>query len=242
MSRKTVMKPFTLVNKTPRAVSPAVQPAPVAAMANHGVVVGMPMGISAAGLRPVCRVEVMGDTIAIPFSGTIGVLSQTFVCDPTGTAPNSLAVNNWSNRFSGFQQYRVRSTTWIVVPLRTNVGTTTSSQAPGHIGIWVQDTPQTGAPTTNQFLQANRRFVLCNQERIERITYTTNEPQDLNLADISLPPSHVTGSGVELGQHALQLYGDNNNTGITGIGTGVTVSLFSVTPIYDIEFFGIGGV
>jgi len=241
MSRKTIVKPFTLVNKTPRTASPAVVNVP-AAQANHGVVVGVPMGVSAAGLRPVCRVEVMSRSTLVLFNGTVGVLSTTFVCDPTGNAAGSLYVNNWASRFSGFQQYRVRSTRWMVVPLRTNVGTTTSSQAPGYIGVWVQDTPQTGPPTTNQFFEANRRFVLCNQERIESVTYTTNEPQDLNLSDISLPPSHVTGAGVELGQHAFQLYGDNVSTGITGIGTGINVGLFSVTAIYDIEFFGIGGV
>jgi hypothetical protein len=194
------------------------------------------------GLRPIARLEIMSTTRIINFNGGIGVLTATAVADPTGTAANSLGVDSWMTRFGGFQQYRIRKTKWILVPLRTNVGTGTSSQGPGHVGVWIQDTPQTGAPTTSQFFQANREMVLCNTDHIKAIEYATNEPQDLNMSDISLPPSHVTGAGVELGQHCYQTYGDIANTGMTGWpGTSATPA-FSITALYDIEFFGVGGV
>jgi hypothetical protein len=206
-----------------------------------GSVVGAagPLG---PGLRPIARLEVMSETRHITFNGTVGVLSSTNVCDPTGIATDALAVNGWSNRFGGFQQYRIRSTKWVLVPLRTNVGTTTSSQAPGHVGMWIQDTPQAGNPATPNFLEANRRMILCNQERIEYMTYATNEPQDLNLSDIQTPPSHITNASIQQGQHCCQVYGDDTVTGILGLPNSGFIPLFSLTAVYDIEFFGVGGV
>jgi len=204
--------------------------------------VGVPRSMNAAGLRPVVRCEIMSVTRQVTLSNTTGILSSTNVADPTGNATNACAVSSWNTRFFGFQQYRIRSTRWIIVPVRTNVGTTTSSQCPGHVGIWVEDSPQTGSPLTAQFLQANRRMMLCNTEKIESIEYATNEPQDLDLSDIAVAPTHTTGSVLQQGQHCLQIYGDNTYTGISGFpASGYTV-LYTVTCVYDIEFFGIGGV
>jgi hypothetical protein len=241
--QRTIVKKFTVVNKAAarsRAAPVAASTPVVAAKPLANYVVGVPTGINAAGLKPVCRTEIMSAPANVVFNATLGVLSSTFVADPSGSAANALTVDTWLQRFGGFQQYRVRSTRWIIVPLRTNVGTTTSSQQPGHIGFWIEDTPQIGAPTTTQFLQANRRYMLANQEKIEHLVYDTNEPQDLNLSDISTSPTHVVGSGVELGQHCLQLYGDDTHTGLAD--SGATNVLFTVTAVYDVEFFGIGGV
>jgi len=249
MVKPIINRKFTLVNKvhSTAAAAPAVKKAEattsVSAAVGHGVVVGVPLGMSAAGLRPVCRVEVMSQTRHVTFLSSTGVLSSNNVCDPTGIATDALGVDSWNSRFAGFQQYRVRSTRWILVPLRTLVGTTTSSQAGGHVGVWVQDSPQAGSPNQTTFQQANRKFVLINQERIESIAYTTNEPQDLNLSDIFLPPTHITGATLVQGQHCLQIYGDDTLTGIVGISSAAGyVPMFSITAVYDIEFFGVGGI
>jgi hypothetical protein len=248
--RAQVTKKFSLVNRTQSAKTvptPAAKAEETIVKAqstaqNAGVVVGMPMGMNSSGLRPIARVEVMSQTQPITYQGSLGVASATVVCDPTGVATDALPVDAWNSRFAGFQQYRVRSTKWILTPIRTNVGTTTSSQGAGCVGIWVQDTPQVGGPTPTTFQQANRKLIPINTDKTEVLTYTTNEPQDLNLSDIFLPPTHITGATLQQGQHAFQLYGDTTLTGLAGYpGSGFT-PIFCITAVYDIEFFGVGGV
>jgi hypothetical protein len=250
--RANIVKPFTVVNRGGGASAASTAQVPskstasaqsaVQAQAQVGVVVGMPQGMNASGLRPIARVEVMSQTQPITYQGSLGNVSSTVVCDPTGVATDSLPVDAWNSRFAGFQQYRVRSTKWILTPIRTNVGTTTSSQGAGCVGIWIQDTPQAGGPAPTGFQQANRKLVPINTDRTETLVYTTNEPQDLNLSDIFVPPSHITGTSIQQGQHAFQLYGDTTLTGMAGFpGTGFT-PIFCITAIYDIEFFGVGGV
>lgn len=254
---KVIIRKFTLINKQRTGAARQPQEAEVddaktsksataaslvAKPAVMGVVVGVPVGMSAAGLRPIARVEIMSETEPVTFLGSTGVCQSSSVADPTGIATNALGVNGWANRFSGFQQYRLRSTRWILVPLRTLVGTVTSSQVGGHVGIWIQDSPQVGNPGPTEFQQANRKFVLINQEKIEHLVYSTNEPQDLNLSDIALPPTHTTGATLQQGQHAFQVYGDDTITGIIGLPNNVYTPLFTLTAVYDIEFFGVGGV
>jgi len=259
--KATIVKPFTTVNRgavpyistapAPSVTEALAQPAPAMAQGQsqqqaaqfvQGAVVGAPVGINAAGLRPIARLEIMSNTRTITLNGTIGQCAATVVCDPTGVATNSLPVQSWSTRFAGFQQYRVRSTKWILTPIRPLVGTATSSQGPGHVAVWVQDSPQAGSPTTTEFLQANRKNVVVNSDHIDVLTYTTNEPQDLNLTDIFLPPSHITGSSISTGQHAYMVYGDNSLTGLLGYATSGFIALFTITAVYDIEFFGVGGI
>jgi hypothetical protein len=250
-----VVKSFSLVNRSggsqqaaaPVATSAALSALPATAQVQAqpqvaGTVVGVPMGMNAAGLRPIARVEVMSQTQPITYQGSLGVASATVVCDPTGIATDSLPVDSWNSRFAGFQQYRIRSTKWLLTPIRTNVGTTTSSQGAGCVGIWIQDSPQVGGPNPTTFQQANRKLITINSDRTETLVYTTNEPQDLNLSDIFLPPIHITGASFSQGQHAFQLYGDTTLTGLAGYpGSGFT-PIFCITAIYDIEFFGVGGV
>jgi hypothetical protein len=263
--RAQVVKKFTLVNRapsraanrstsatastgsTPLEIAPtSTAPAPVQALTqmsgNAGVVVGAPMGLNTPGLRPIARVEIMSETAPVTIYNPVQVLSSAVVADPTGTATDALPVNDWANRFQGFQQYRIRSTKWILTPIRPVVGTATATQAPGAIGYWIQDTPQAGPPTANDFLQANRRLMCINTDREAVITYSTNEPQDLNLSDIDQPPSHITGSTIQQGQHALLIYGDAPNTNLVGFPTSGYSNVVLVTAIYDIEFFGVGGV
>jgi hypothetical protein len=198
--------------------------------------------MNSAGLRPIARVEVMSATRTVTYQGSVGVLSATVVADPTGTATNSLGVQSWSTRFAAFQQYRIRNTKWILTPIRPLVGTTTSSQGPGHVAAWIQDSPQAGPPTTTEFLQANRKCLVINTDKVDVMSYSTNEPQDLNLTDIFLPPSHVTGSSISTGQHAYMLYGDNTLTGMLGYPSTGFTAVFTITAVYDIEFFGVGGI
>jgi hypothetical protein len=190
-------------------------------------------------LKPVARVKVMSLNVPVVVDPSSTFIAQSFVADPTGGAPNSVNVSGWTSRFQGFQQYRIRSTTWEVIPMRALVGTATSSQAGGAVDVWFEDTPQIGVPSTVQDAQANRRIVLVNTDTVHRETYSTNEPQDLNLTDIDSAPSHAVGSALQLGQHCLQMYGDALTLGLTT--TTESVQLFVVRCIYDLEFFGIGG-
>jgi len=249
-NRQTIVKKFSIVNRTTnqsRKAQVAAKPASSVTQATTTqpsvqAVVGVPFGMNAAGLRPIARVEVMSVTRTNTFNGSIGVLSATCVADPTGTATDALGVDNWANRFNGFQQYRIRKTKWILCPVRPNVGTTTSSQGPGCVGMWIQDSPQTGPPTTAQFLEANRKMIPVNTDRVETLEYATNEPQDLNLSDISSPPSHIVNTSIDQGQHCFQLYGDDTLTGMVGYPNSGFTPVFAITALYDIEFFGVGGV
>jgi len=194
----------------------------------------------APNLRPVARVQVSSSKTIAYYTNASTALFSTFVCDPTGIASNSLGVTGWSTRFAGFQQYRVRKTEWHIIPTRVNIGTTTSSQLSGWIGYWIEDSPQTGAPVTSDFQKANVKVIMANCDHQTVHTMETNEPQDLNLSDIFVPPSHVTGSVIQQGQHCLQLYGDSTNTAL--VSGGANAAMFGVFCIYDIEFFGVGGV
>jgi len=250
-TKAQINRPFTLKNSaTSQTVSTSSGQAshaqsstiPPRIAVQQNPVVGNPGVPAAPGLRPVARVQIMSDIATTTIYGPTGILASTNVADPTGNATDARPVYGWNNRFGGFQQYRIVSTRWIITPIRQLVGTTTSSQCPGHVGIWIMDSPQTGAPNSTQFRESNCLHLLVNTDRIEKVTYTTNEPQDLNLTDISSAPSHVIAGTVTLGQHCLQIYGDTTYTGIGNVpATGYT-PLFTVRAVYDIEFFGVGGV
>lgn len=191
----------------------------------------------APGLRPIARAKVFGTNQNV-FVNSIGVLAYSFIADPTFTAVGAAYVQAWANRFAGFQQYRIRSTTWEVIPMRPLVGTTTSAQASGGFEIWVDDNPASPIPNNFACNDANRRFVLFNSEETHRLHYAANEPQDLNLTPIGEPPYHIAGGTAAEGQHSFKCYGDNTTTQIDAGLDNLPVAI--VRPIYDIEFFGIG--
>jgi len=192
-------------------------------------------------LRPVSRVKIASVCKPVNWLVATGIAAATFVADPTNSAAFAMQVFNWPNRFAGFQQYRIRSTEWQLVPLR-KLGTSalsTFAQVSGYVYCWINDEPQVGVPTNNAMLTTDPRAIAhCNSDKVHRITYTTNEPQDLNLTQVGGAPVHITGNvGLELGQHAFQVYGDDVNTGINNT---LNITLFTVRCIYDIEFFGVG--
>ncbi len=191
----------------------------------------------APGLRPIARAKIMG-TNFVMYANSLSVIAYSHVCDPTGIASGARGVQAWANRFAGFQQYRVRSTTWEIIPIRQNVGTATSSQAAAGFEVWIGDDPSVGTPTLFQMNDNNRTFVHLNTDKVTHITYTTNEPQDLNLSPIGTSPSHVSGTSVVEGQHCLQCYGDQTYCGLQNDVADLQVAI--VRPIYDVEFFGIG--
>jgi len=191
----------------------------------------------APGLRPIASAKIMG-TNFVMYANSLSIIAYSHVADPTGIASGARGVQAWANRFAGFQQYRVRSTTWEIIPIRQNVGTTTSSQAAAGFEVWIGDDPSVGTPTLFQMNDNNRTFVHLNTDKITRITYKTNEPQDLNLSAIGTPPSHVSGTSVVEGQHCLQCFGDQTYCALQDDVAGLQVAI--VRPIYDVEFFGIG--
>jgi len=195
----------------------------------------------APDLVPLCRVLV-SSTLAL-FNGVAAIDqgTTTYVCDPTGVATNSLGVFQWSTRFSGFQQYRVRSTKWVLTPLRTKTAVDTAIA--GYAIAFIEDDPQAGAPSQAVALASYPRArVIFNSEKISTIDYGTNEPTDLDLSDINTPPTKIVGTSINQGQHCLNLYTDNGFFGLNFITSSGTFPLIGVQAIYDIEFFGIGGV
>jgi hypothetical protein len=196
-------------------------------------------------LPPLAKTRICSQPAIFNAVNSVGQGTNSYVCDPSGGAPGSLGVFQWSTRFSGFQQYRVTNTEWILRALRTNIGTVTSSQCAGVAVAWIDDDPQAGVPSQAAALASNvRALINLNGEGHHMVTYTSNEAQDLNLTDISLSPAHVVGNGViNAGQHCLQVYTDNGFYGLdSGLpGTGST-PLIWIQAIYDVEFYGIGGV
>jgi hypothetical protein len=195
-------------------------------------------------LPPICRCVVSSQPAIFTASQSLAQGTQTFIADPTGTVSGALGVFQWSTRFSGFQQYRIEKTEWHIVPIRQNVGTVTSSQAPGIAIAWIDNDPNAGAPSQAVALASMPRArIVLNSDKQHEISYTANEPQDLNLADISLPPTHDTGGGIlNDGQHCMNIYTDNGFFGLdVGSGSG-TVQLLYVQAHYHVAFYGIGGV
>jgi len=194
-------------------------------------------------IRPIARVEIPSDPFEVNFETVAGWARASLVANPTSTSFSSgvqqMGVSSWNNRFSGFQQYRIRNVKWLIIPHRPLVGTTTSSQMGGFFAAWLEDNPGIGAPTSTDFDAANWRPVIVNSDRTHLIEYQSNEPQDLNLIDISTPPNHIVNSTLQVGQHALQIYGDGPSS---GLANGVDVALATVRAVYDIEFFGVGGL
>jgi len=191
----------------------------------------------APGLRPIAKARIFG-TNFVMYASSLSIVAYTHVADPTGIASGARGVQAWANRFAGFQQYRIRSTTWEIIPIRQNVGTTTSSQAAAGFEVWLDDDPSSGTPTLFAMNDNNRTFVHLNTDKITRIVYHTNEPQDLDLSPIGSPPSHSVGSTVVEGQHCLQCFGDQTYCALQNDVADLQVAI--IRPIYDIEFFGIG--
>jgi hypothetical protein len=190
-------------------------------------------------LVPVCRVLV-SSTLAI-FNGLTSVTagSQSYVADPTGNATNALGVFQWGTRFSGFQQYRLRSTEWKLIPLRQASSGDINS---GYAIAFVEDDPQAGAASQAVALASYPRArVILNSETIHTVTYDSNEPSDLDLSDINTPPNKIVNGSVHQGGHCLNVYTDNGFFGFDTNASG-TIPLIGIQAIYDIEFFGIGGV
>lgn len=198
----------------------------------------------APDLVPLCRCLVSSTQALFNAIGAIGQGTTTYVADPSGNATNSLEVFQWSTRFSGFQQYRIVKTTWVLTPLRTAVGTGSlaSDKMAGYAIAWIEDSPQSGAPSQAVALATYpRKRVIFDSETIHEIPYGTNEPGDLNLSDINSAPTHIVGNSVTLGQHCLQMYTDNGFFGLDSNFSSGTRPLVGVQAIYDVEFFGIGG-
>jgi hypothetical protein len=196
----------------------------------------------APDLVPLCRVKV-SSTLAI-FNG-FGVLNQgtnTYVADPTGNATNALGVFQWGTRFSGFQQYRLRSTEWVITPLNA----TSAPQAaimPGYAIAFVEDDPQAGAASQAVALASYPRArVPFGNHPCAHITYDSNEPGDLDLSDINTPPNKIVNGSVKQGGHCLNIYTDNGFFGFNPDFNTNTFQLLGIQAVYDIEFFGIGGV
>jgi hypothetical protein len=226
------------------AMAPSVAPqktaqtGPAAAVAGGGHVVGKP-SFMAPGLRPIARAMIQSRTIQIQWNASLGAVFETFQADPVGTSTfRPIPVDNWTNRFAGFQQYRIRATHWEVIPLRANVGTATSSQAQGFVQVWINDTSTGASPTPVEAAKVNSEIVHANTDKVLKMTYSTNEPQDLNLTDINSSPSHVDNGALFTGQHDLLIYGDSSTTGL--VNGSLNVALYSVRCYYDIEFFGVG--
>lgn len=211
------------------------QKAPGAKAAVAGL---MPGGraFMAPSLSPIAKARIFGSNFAL-YASSLSIISYARVADPTGIASNAAGVQAWANRFAGFQNYRIRATTWEIIPIRCNVGTTTSSQSAGGFEVWLDDSPSS-TPTLFAMNDNNRVFVHLNSDKITRLTYRTNEPQDLNLSAIGEPPSHVEGTGVVEGQHSLQCWGDPTYTCVPLACADLQVAI--IRPIYDVEFFGIG--
>jgi hypothetical protein len=192
----------------------------------------------APDLVPIFRGKI-SSTLAV-FNG-ISALQQgttTYVADPTGNATNALGVFQWSTRFSGFQQYRIRSTEWVLTPIRYNL----TMDTPGYTIGFVEDDPQAGAASQAVALASFPRARVCHQSlKPLMITYGTNEPGDLDLSDINTPPNKIVNGSINQGQHCLNLYTDQGFFGFQAPASG-TIPLIGVQAIYDVEFFGIGGV
>jgi hypothetical protein len=206
---------------------------------------GMPM--LAPDLVPLCRC-IVSSTLAI-FNAVLalGQGTSTFVADPSGTATNALGVFQWSTRFSGFQQYRLRKTEWKLTPLRTFQNTSGSVGnliPPGGYSIaYIEDDPQAGAPSQAVALASYPRArVIHNSTEVHTVSFASNEPSDLDLSDISTPPNKIVAGVVNQGAHCLQLYTDDGFFGLNTSAASGTQHLIGVQALYDIEFFGIGGV
>lgn len=228
-----------LLVKTEKSTEQDNKPKPALAAVAAAPVTGPPR-FMAPGLRPVARAQIQSIPRTANYVGALTFLGEVYVADPTGNSgAKSAFVQNWSNRFTGFQQYRIRSTEWKVIPLRSNYGIS-QTQMSGYAAVWINDTPLAGIPLTIEYERANTLPILANTDKIMTLTYGTNEPQDLNLSDINDPPTHLTSAGTFLGAHELLIYGDLANTQLGfGVG-GSTIPCFVVYAIYDIEFFGIG--
>lgn len=194
-------------------------------------------GFMAPDLKPIARAKIFG-TNFVMYASSLSIIAYSHVADPTGIASGARGVQAWANRFAGFQQYRIRSTTWEIIPIRQIVGTTTATQAPAGFEVWVDDNPAVGTPTLFAMNDNNRTWVHLNTDKITRITYATNEPQDLNLAPIGTSPAHTVGTTVVEGQHCLQCFGDQTYCALDNSVANLQVAI--VRPIYDVEFFGIG--